>query len=80
MIRIAQQREIQLLLGFKLRLRFDGVGAHPEDGYAQLVKLFLCVTKLGRFDRSTGSIRFRIKKQHHALALEIAQRKTLPLA
>jgi len=50
---IAEQGEIEILLGLERGLRFDGVGAHAQDGDAELVEIFFCVTKLGRFDRST---------------------------
>jgi len=56
------------LLGFEGGLRFDGVAAHAEDDHAQLVELFFCVTKLGRFGRSTGSVGFGKKEQHNAFA------------
>jgi len=38
-----------------------------------LVEIFLCVTKLGRFDRSTGGIGFGVEEEEDALALEINQ-------
>jgi len=50
---------------------FDGVGAHAEDGNFELVELLFCVTKLGRFDGSTGSVGLGIEKEEDTLALEI---------
>jgi hypothetical protein len=52
-------------------LGFDGVGAHAEDGDAELVEIFLCVTKLGRLDRSTGGVCFGVEEEEHALASEV---------
>jgi hypothetical protein len=39
--------------------------------------LLLCVTKLGRFDRSTRCVRLRKEKQDHALPAEIGERNIL---
>jgi len=71
--RVAEQRKIDLVLGFERSLRFDGIGAHAEDGHIVLVELFLCVTKLGRFDGSTGSVGFGVEEEEDAVALEIGQ-------
>ena len=66
--RITEQREIEILLGLEGSLGFDGIGAHAKDGDAVLVEILFCVTKLGRFDGSTGSIGFGIEEQENALA------------
>jgi hypothetical protein len=55
-------------------LSFDGIGAHAEDGDAELVEIFFCVTKLGRFDRSTGGVGFGIEEEEDALASEVFER------
>jgi hypothetical protein len=57
-IGVAEQREVELFLLFERGLGLDGVGAHPEDGHAELVESFFCVTKLGRFDDSTRGVGF----------------------
>jgi hypothetical protein len=44
-------------------LSFDGIGAHAEDGYPEIVEIFFCVAKLGRFDGSTGSIGFGVEEE-----------------
>jgi hypothetical protein len=54
-------------------LGFDGIGAHAEDGDAELVEFFFCVTKLGRFYRSTGGVGFGVEEEDDALAVEIFQ-------
>ena len=68
---IAEQRKIQLLLGLEVgeELRRIRTGAQNHD--AGLVKLRACVTKLGRFDRSTWGVRLRKEKQKDALAPEV---------
>ena len=68
---IAEQREIELPLVAKFLQGLHRVGAGTEDGDAELVEFLFCVTKLGRFDRSTGSIRFRKKKEQDVAALEV---------
>ena len=68
---IAEEIEVEFLLGFECGLRFDGVAAHTEDDHSEFVELFFCVAKLGRFSRSTGSVGFRIEKQHDAFAKEV---------
>ena len=65
---IAEQRKIQILLGLECGLRFDRVGAHAEDGYAEIVEFLFCVAKLGRFDRSTGGAGFRVEEKEDLLA------------
>jgi hypothetical protein len=56
-------------------LGFDGIGAQAEDGDTQLVEVFFCVAKLGRFDGSTGGVGFGIKKQEDLLAGEVFERE-----
>jgi len=73
-VRIAQEIEVEFLLGFEGGLSFDGVAAHPEDDHAKLVELLFCVAKLGRFGRSAGSVGFRIEKQHDAFAEIVRER------
>ncbi len=69
--RIAEQGEIEPVLFLERSERFDGIGAHAEDGHAQLVETPLCVAKLGRFDGSTGSAGFGEEKDENALASEV---------
>jgi hypothetical protein len=70
---IAEQREIQILLGFEGGLGFDGIGAEAEDGDVELVEVFFCVAKLGRFDGSTGGIGFGVEEEEEALAGEVSE-------
>ena len=74
---IAEQREIEIVLGLEGGLGFDGIGAHAEDGDAVLVEIFFCVTKLGRFNGSTGSVGFGVEEEEDALAREVFQRDGL---
>jgi hypothetical protein len=69
--RIAEQREIQFVLVAEVLQRLHRIGAGSEDGDTELVELLFCVTKLGRFDRSTGSVRLRKEKEHDPAALKI---------
>ena len=71
---IAEQGEIEILLCLKRSKSFDGIDAHSEDGDAELVEFFFCVTKLGRFYRSTGSVGFGKEKEEDALAREVFDR------
>lgn len=59
---IAEQWKIQILLGLEGGLGFNGIGAHAKDGDVELVEFFFCVTKLGRFDCSTGGVGFGVEK------------------
>jgi hypothetical protein len=70
---IAKQGKVELLLLLERGLGFDGIGAHAEDGHTVLVELLLCVTKLGRFDGSTGGVGFGVEEEEDALALEVTQ-------
>jgi hypothetical protein len=73
-IGIAEEIEIQLLLGFEAGLDFDGVAAHSQDDHAKLVELPFCVAKLGRFNRSAGRVRLRIEEEHDAFAEMVGER------
>ena len=66
-IGIAEEVEIELLLVLERGLSLHCVAAHAEDDHAKLVELLFCVAKLGRFNRSTGSIGFRIEEKQNAL-------------
>jgi hypothetical protein len=70
---IGEQRKIDLVLCLEGGLGFDGIGAHAEDGHIVLVEFLLGVTKLGRFDGSTGGVGFGVEEEEEALALEISQ-------
>jgi hypothetical protein len=67
------------LFGFERRLSFDGIGAHAEDGDAKFIEIFFCVTKLGRFNRSTAGVGFGVEKEKDALAGEVFERKFFAL-
>ena len=71
---IAKQRKIEPVLFLEPCKRFDGIGAHAEDGDAAFVEFFFCVAKLGRFYRSTGSVGFGKEKEEDALAREVFDR------
>ena len=72
-IGIAEQIEIEFVFGFERGLGLHRVAAHAEDDHAKLVKLLFCVAKLGRFNRSTGSIGFRKEEEQDALAAEVGE-------
>jgi hypothetical protein len=72
---IAEQREIQFVLVAEVLQRLHRVGAGSEDGDTELVELLFCVAKLGRFDRSTGGVRFGEKEKQDAAAFKILKRE-----
>ncbi len=67
------------MLGLEPGLGFDGIGAHAEDGDAELVEIFFCVAKLGRFDGSTGSAGFGVEEEEDALASEVFEGEFAPV-
>ena len=75
--RIAEQGKIESVLFLEPSKRFDGIGAHAENGDVELLELLLCVTKLGRFDGSTGSAGFGEEKEEDALTGEVFERDFL---
>jgi len=75
--RIAEQGKIESVLFLEPSKRFDGIGAHAEDGHVELLELLLCVAKLGRFDGSTGSAGFGEEKEEDALTGEVFERDFL---
>jgi hypothetical protein len=76
-IRIAEEIEVEFLFGFEAGLGFDGVTAHAEDDHAKLVELLFCVAKLGRFNRSAGSVGLRIEEEYDALAKVVGEREVV---
>ena len=68
---IAEQRKIEFPLVAEILQGLHGIGAGSENGDIQPVEFLFCVTKLGRFNRSTRSIRFRKEEEQNAAALEI---------
>jgi len=74
---VAEQREIEPVLFLEGSQSFDGIGAHAENGDVELIKLLLCVTKLGRFDGSTGSAGFGEEEKEDALTGEVFERDFL---
>jgi hypothetical protein len=73
-IRIAEKIEVELVFGLEGSLSLDGVAARTEDDDTELIELLFCVTKLGRFDGSTGSIGLRKEKKHDAFVAKIGER------
>lgn len=73
-VRIAEEIEVEFLFGFEGGLCFDRIAAHTKDDHAKLIELLLCVAKLGRFRRSTGSVCFRIEKENDPFAEEVRER------
>ena len=72
---VGEQRKIDLVLGLERSLRFDGIGAHAEDGDAELVEVIFCVAKLGRFNGSTGGVGFGKEKEEDAPAAKLGERQ-----
>jgi len=70
---VAEQGKIEVLLGLEGGLGFDGIGTEAEDGDVELVEIFFCVTKLGRFDGSTGGVGFGVEEEEDALAGEVGE-------
>ena len=68
---IAEQREIEFVLVAEALQGLHRVGTGSENGDTELVELLFCVAKLGRFNRSTRSIRLGKKEEQDAAALEI---------
>jgi hypothetical protein len=74
---VADQREIEPALFLKGSKSFDGISAHTQNGDVELVELLLCVTKLGRFDGSTGCTGLWEEKEENAPAGEVFERDFL---
>jgi hypothetical protein len=76
---VAEQREIELVFFLEGSEGFNGIGAHAEDGHAEFVEFLFCVTKLGRFDGSTGSVGFGEEEEQDATAGEVFERDGLAI-
>jgi hypothetical protein len=71
---IAEQRKIEFLLDFEGGEGLFGVRAGAQDGDTGSVELRFCVTKLGRFGGSTGSVGLGKEEEEDALTFEILER------
>ncbi len=69
-IGVGNQREVQLETRAELGVRFRIAAAAADDHRVVLFKFLEGVTKLGRFVRSTGGIRFGEEIEDHVLAAE----------
>jgi hypothetical protein len=76
--RIAEQGKIELVSFLEGRESFNGIGAHAEDGDAELVEFLFCVTKLGRFDGSTGGVGFGEEEEQDAPASKVFEGEFFP--
>ena len=76
---IAEQWEIQFLFGLERSLGFNGIGAEAKDGDAKFFEFFFCVTKLGRFYRSTAGVGLWVEEEEDALAGEVFEREFFAL-
>jgi len=54
---VAEKREVKLVLPLKTSQCLNGVRANSKYFHFQFLELLFGVTKLGRFNRSTGSVR-----------------------
>jgi hypothetical protein len=72
-ILVGNQREIQLELSLEFRQRLNAIAAAPNHDRVEFLKVLHCVTKLGRFIGSTGSIGLRKKIENYILAAKIAK-------
>lgn len=69
---IAEKREVELVLFLKAREGLDGVRANSKYFHFKFFKLLFCVTKLGRFHRSTGGVRLGKEIEQKALSFQIS--------
>jgi hypothetical protein len=74
-VRVTEQGEIEFLFGPEFGESFFGVGACAQDQHADFLEVLLCVTKLGRFGRSTGGVGFRKEEHHNAPTAKIRERE-----
>lgn len=68
---VSQQGVGQVIFLLKFLLLLRGVGGDAEDYGTRLLNFFVCVTKLGRLNRSTRSVGFGIKEQDDGFAAKI---------
>jgi hypothetical protein len=76
-LRVAQERKIQFARELEAGKGPYVIRAHAQDDRVGSFELSLCVTKLGRFGDSTGSIGFREEEQNHVFSGKILQRNGL---
>jgi hypothetical protein len=72
-IRVAEEREVELVFGFEFGQDVLGIRAAAQDDGIELVELRLGVAKLGRFVRSTGCESLGVEKQHHVPPMKLGE-------
>lgn len=74
---IGEQCEVQFVFVREFLLRFGFIRRDAQYDCAGFLELLVVVTKLGRFNRSTGRIGLGKEIEDHGFALEILQRHLL---
>lgn len=72
-IRVAEQRETELVLFRKCPVQFGGIKADPEDNRILLVKLFLVIAEPATLGRSPRGVSHRIEPQDNVLTAQLGQ-------
>lgn len=67
LVRIRQQRHVQIILFAKFLLLADVVGADAEDDGIRFIELIDRIPEPGCFAGSAWCVGLRVKKQHHSL-------------
>jgi hypothetical protein len=73
MVGVTEQGKIEFLFSPEFREGFLRVGTGAQDQDADFVEVLLCVAKLGRFGRSTGSVGLREEEEHDAPAAKVRE-------
>lgn len=78
-LRVREQRKIQPVLGFELRLSLNRVGATANHRRIQLLETVDRVAKLGRFVRSTRRVGLGKEVEDQVFATKIVERNRAPV-
>ena len=75
-IRVSQERKIELVLVAELHVAFGRIWADPEDLGTELHDFWLAIAKRTRFAGASGGVIFGVEIQYDRLSLERAERRT----
>ena len=77
MVRVGQQREVQLVLRAEVAVRLLAVGAYADDAEAPLGQLLPAVAQALGFERAPRGVVLRVEVEDRTLPLEVGQRQAL---
>ena len=75
MVGVGEQREIQVVLGTEVPVRFFAVGAYADDPESHAGEFFPAVAQALGFERAPRGVVLGVEIEYRALSLQVGQRQ-----